>query len=470
MENNRLYVGLDTDKKHIDVAVAEPLPSEEVRYWGKVANAPASVDKLIKKLSQGGRELVVCYEAGPCGYGLYRHLSDKAGVKCSVVAPSMTPRRPGERVKTNRRDALKLARLLRAHELTEVWVPDVGHEAMRDLVRARATTVSTSTRSRQHISSFLLRQGILYTAKPWTKKHRTWLGSLKFEHAAQQQMFGELLLALDQVLARRDRLTDHIGELVPSWSLAWLVEALQALRGYNLINAVTVVAEIGDPRRFANPRQLVGFLGLNVSEHSSGDTIRRGHLTKTGNKRARKTLVEAAWTYKKPATRNKLIAERLPAAVQLIAEKARHRLSRRYRHLVARGKLSQVAIAAVARESVGFIWAIAHAAAPDAAAAKKPEGRPQPTTDARSLATRRATGQSHPTHHQRPAITSPGNAPAGKKERAPARCASADAADRGQRGFSRHATIYNDARRALQATPQNSTTGKQRPPAVSGSS
>jgi transposase len=364
MRKNTLWVGLDTDKKHIDVAVAEGLPSREVRYWGRTANTPASVDRLIKKLGQDGRELVVCYEAGPCGYGLYRRLVGKRGVRCLVVAPSMTPRRPGERVKTNRRDALKLAKLLRAQELTEVWVPDAAHEAMRDLVRARSTAVSTLTRCRQHISSFLLRQGISYTGKPWTNKHRAWLGTLKFEHAAHRLLFAELLLAVDQAQAQRDRLTDHIRELVPAWSLSWLVAALQALRGYDLINAAIVVAEIGDPRRFTNPRQLMGFVGLNVSEDSSGDTVRRGHLTKTGNKRARKALVEAAWTYSRPPARSKPAAARLPAQVQQIADKARHRLSRRYRHLLMRGKLKQVAIAAVARESLGFIWAIAQAAAP----------------------------------------------------------------------------------------------------------
>jgi len=364
MRKNTLWVGLDTDKKHIDVAVAERLPDGEVRYWGRTANTPASVDRLVKKLGRGGRELVVCYEAGPCGYGLYRQLAGKRGVKCLVVAPSMTPRRPGERVKTNRRDALKLARLLRAQELTEVWVPDAAHEALRDLVRARTTAVSSLTRCRQHISSFLLRQGIPYIGKPWTKKHRAWLGRLEFEHPAHRLLFVELLIALDQQQARRDRLTDHIRELVPGWSLVWLVEAVQALRGYQLINAATVVTEIGDPRRFERPRQLMGFVGLNVSEQSSGDTVRRGHLTKTGNKRARKALIEAAWTYSRPAATSKPIAARLPAQVQQIADKARHRLSRRYRQLVARGKLKQVAIAAVARESIGFIWAIAQAAAP----------------------------------------------------------------------------------------------------------
>ena len=368
MMKNTLYVGLDTDKKHIDVAVAEPLPKGEVRYWGRTANTPASVDRLAKKLGRDSRELVVCYEAGPCGYGLYRQLADKRGVSCLVVAPSMTPRRPGERVKTNRRDALKLARLLRAQELTAVWVPDAAHEALRDVVRARSTAVSALTRCRQHISSFLLRQGICYAGKPWTQKHRAWLATLKFEPAAHRLMFAELLLALDQQKARRERLGDHIGELVPGWSLAWLVEAVQVLRGYDLINAAIVVSEIGDPRRFTNPRQLMGFVGLNVSEESTGDTIRRGHLTKTGNKRARKALIEAAWTSSRPATTvSKPAAARQPAQVQQIADKARHRLSRRYRQLVARGKLRQVAIAAVARESLGFIWAIAQAAAPDRA-------------------------------------------------------------------------------------------------------
>ena len=363
----RMYVGLDTDKKHIDVAVAEPLPGGEVRYWGQTGSDAASVDRLVKKLSQGGRELAVCYEAGPCGYGLYRQLASKPGVTCMVVAPSMTPRRPGERVKTNRRDALVLAKLLRAEELTAVWVPDAAHEAMRDLVRARTTAVGMLKRCRQHISSFLLRQGIWYAGAPWTKKHRAWLGALKFEHLAHRLMLAELLEALDQAQARRERLTQHIRDLVPSWSLAWLVEALQALRGFDLVNAAVVVAEVGDPRRFSNPRQLMGFLGLGICEHSTGDSVWRGRLTKTGNKRVRTHLIEAAWTYCRRVSRSKAAAARQPAAVRQIADKASHRLSRKYRQLVMRGKQTTVAAAAVARELVGFVWAVAHAAAPQAA-------------------------------------------------------------------------------------------------------
>lgn len=357
-----LYVGLDTDSKHIDVALAEPLPQGEVRYWGRIANEAASVERLVKRLRKEDRELVVCYEAGPCGYGLYRQLQCRPGITCQVVAPSMTPRRPGDRVKTNRRDCLSLAKLLRAQELTAIWVPDATHEAMRDLVRARSTAQGDVNRCRQRIGGFLLRQGIRYgTGRPWTKRHRVWLGRLDFAEAAHRLMFAELLDALDQARARHDRLVDHIRELVPHWSLAWLVDAIQALRGYRLINAVTVAAEIGDPRRFSSPRPLMAFLGAVPSEHSTGDSIRRGGITKTGNGRARKALIEAAWTY----TRRIQTAtpSHYPPALRAIADKARHRLSGRYRRLRTRGKLPQVAVTAIARESLGFIWAIAHAAA-----------------------------------------------------------------------------------------------------------
>lgn len=361
-----LYVGLDTDSKHIDVGLAEPLPQGEVRYWGKLANAPASVDRLVRRLQKGGRELLVCYEAGPCGYGLYRQLSSKAGVRCQVVAPSLIPRRPGDRVKTNRRDCLSLARLLRAEELTAVWVPDPAHEAMRDVVRARSAARGDLNRCRQRIGGFLLRHGIRYaTGKPWTKRHRRWLGQVALGETAHRLMFGELLDALDQAQARHDRLIDHIAELVPHWSLAWLVEAIQALRGYRLIQAVTVAAELGDPRRFSSPRPLMAFLGAVPSEHSTGQTIRRGGITKTGNGRARKALIEAAWTYTRPIRAPYARSMGHTAAVRAIAEKARHRLSGRYRRLLARGKPPTVAVTAIARESLGFIWAIAHAAGPE---------------------------------------------------------------------------------------------------------
>ena len=364
MNEDIFYVGLDTAKNEIDVGVAEPLPGGEVRYWGKVANEATALDRLVKRLQQGSRRLQVCYEAGPCGYGIYRRLNAKPDVSCEVVAPSLTPRRPGMRVKTNRRDCLTLAKLLRSEELTAAWVPDAAHEAIRDLVRARGAAVEDLVRCRQRIAGFLLRQEIRYAGKPWSKKHRVWLGRLELSAPAHRLMFGEMLEALDQAQTRRDRLTEHMAELVPSWSLAWLVEALQALRGYRLINAASLVAEIGDPRRFASPRELMGYLGMVPSEHSTGNRVQRGPLTKTGNRRARKVLIEAAWTYARRAKAACPRAGHQPPAVRAIAEKARHRLSGRYRRLLARGKLGVVAIAAVARESLGFIWAIAQAAGP----------------------------------------------------------------------------------------------------------
>jgi transposase len=376
MSKDTLYVGLDTDKKSIDVALAEALPGGEVRYWGKLANDATSVLRLVKRLQAGGRQLEMCYEAGPCGYGLYRLLNDRPGVRCAVVAPSLTPRRPGDRVKTNRRDALMLARQLRAADLTAVWVPDPGHEAMRDLVRARGSATADLVRCRQRIAGFLLRQDIRYAGKPWTKKHRAWLGQRAADLAllAHRLMLGEALQALDEATARRHRLTDHIAELVPDWSLAWLVEALQALRGFALINAATLAVEIGDPRRFAKPSQLMAYLGLVPSEHSTGERVRRGGLTKAGNGRTRKALIEAAWTYSRPARAPSDNPRHAPAVIA-IATKARHRLSQRYRRLTARGKRPVIAVAAIARELSGFVWAIAQVAGPAAATPERPVRR-----------------------------------------------------------------------------------------------
>ncbi len=354
------YVGLDVHKETIAVAVAEA-KGGEVRYLGDIANTPEAIDKLVRQLRKNGATLSFCYEAGPCGYGLHRQLTD-LGWDCQVVASSLIPKKAGDRVKTDRRDSLMLARLHRAGELTAVWVPDAAHEAIRDLTRAQEASVADLLRCRQRIAGFLLRQDIRYAGTPWTKKHRAWLGRLDFAAAAHRLMFAELLDALDQAAARRDRLSDHIAELVPSWSLAWLVDALQALRGYRLTNAARLAAEIGDPRRFDSPRQLMAYLGMVPSEHSTGARTRRGGLTRTGNGRARKTLIEAAWTYARPARTP--AADQQPAALRAIADKARHRLNGRYRRLLARGKRPQVAVAAVARESLGFIWAIAHAAAP----------------------------------------------------------------------------------------------------------
>jgi transposase len=362
------YVGLDVHKEGIAVAVAEGGIRSEVREYGRIANTPAALDRLARKLGQEGVKLRFCYEAGPCGYGIQRHLSAR-GHDCVVVAPSLIPKRAGDRVKTDRRDAASLARLHRAGELTAVWVPDPGHEAMRDLVRARLDAVHALRRARQQLSGFLLRHGCHYGRPAWTKLHRRWLAGLKFEQAVHHLVLEDYVQAVEAAEARRDRLTTQIAAMLPDWSLAPVVAALQAMRGMALVNAATLIAELGDLSRFANPRQLMAYLGLVPSEHSSGASIRRGGLTKAGNSAARRLLIEAAWCYRFPARVSRellLRQEEQPKPVREIAWKAQLRLCARYRKLARTGKPATVVTAAIARELVGFVWAIARQMSPPA--------------------------------------------------------------------------------------------------------
>jgi transposase len=282
MEQSILYVGLDVHKETIAVALAEAGLREDVREHGKIANTPAALKVLTGKLTGQRRELRFCYEAGPCGYGIQRQLS-AMGYECAVVAPSLIPRKPGDRIKTDRRDALNLARLHRAGELTPVWVPDQAHEAIRDLVRARQAAVRTLRQARQQLSGFLLCHGQHYHRPAWMLLHRRWLASLKFDQAVHHIVLEDCIAAIEAATARRDRLEAHIEAALPEWSLAPVVEALQALRGVGLVAAVTLMAELGDITRFNNPRQLMAYLGLVPSEHSSGHTRRQGGLTKAGN-------------------------------------------------------------------------------------------------------------------------------------------------------------------------------------------
>src|SRR5215831_5354962 len=247
------YIGLDVHKETITVALAEAGKRNEVREYGKIANTPAALRGLAAKLAAGGNELRFCYEAGPCGYGVQRQLSGM-GHQCAVVAPSLVPRKPGERIKTDRRDANKLARLHRAGELTPVWVPDPAHEAIRDLVRARVAAVRSLRQARQQLFGFLLRNGYHYHRTPWTAPHRRWLASLKFEQAVHYTVLEDYIAAVEAAKERRDRLEAQIIAVLPEWSLAPVVEALQALRGIALVAAATLVAELGDIRRFDNPR------------------------------------------------------------------------------------------------------------------------------------------------------------------------------------------------------------------------
>jgi transposase len=361
LEDRITYVGLDVHKADIVVAVAEDGLRGEVREYGRVGNTPTVLARLARKLGREGVKLRFCYEAGPCGYGIQRQLS-ALGHECVVVAPSLIPKRAGDRIKTDRRDAASLARLDRAGELTPVWVPDAGHEAIRDLVRARHAAAQALRRARQQLSGFLLRQGCHYGRPAWTKLHRRWLAGLKFAQPVHHVVLEDYIAAVEAAAARRDRLTAQIEAMLPDWSLAPVVAALQAMRGIALVNAASLVAELGDLTRFANPRQLMAYLGLVPSEHSSGASIKRGGLTKAGNGTARRLLIEAAWCYRFPARLSRellLRQEKQPKPIREIAWKAQLRLCARYRTLARTGKPANVVTAAIARELAGFVWAIA---------------------------------------------------------------------------------------------------------------
>lgn len=365
--NSTIFVGLDVHKATVSVVVAEGTRGGEVRSFGTVANRAEAIEKLVGRLARDGYRLSFCYEAGPCGYGLYRQLT-ALGHECVVVAPSLIPVRAGDRVKTDRRDAVMLAKLHRAGELTAVWVPDGAHEAMRDLIRARATAVQVLGKARQHLQGFLLRHGRVYPGKRgWTQAYRRWLTTVRFDHAAQQAVLQDYIHAVTDAEARVARLTRQIEGLVAEWSMAPVVAALQAMRGVAFLVAVTVVAEVGDFSRFANPRQLMAYLGLVPSEHSSGATVRRGGITKAGSGLARRILIEGAWSYRMPARVSRKLYDRLealPQSVRDIAWKAQARLCARYRRLTAAGKAKVVVTTAIAREMVGFLWAIAREVQP----------------------------------------------------------------------------------------------------------
>ena len=357
------YVGLDEAKDTIVVAVAESGVRGEVREYGSIANTPEALRKLVRRLGRP-RELSFAYEAGPTGYGTYRELQ-ALGTSCIVVAPSKTPRRSGDRVKSDRRDAVNLARLHRAGELTAVWVPDEQTEAMRDLTRAREDAKYAQTRCRQRLNAFLLRHGRVFTGKSrWTKTHLEWVRRQSFEHASQQICLEEYLEAVEEASRRIGRLEVQVRELLPSWDRAPVVRALMANRGVSLVVGATTVAELGDLTRFTRAREAMGFVGLVPSLDASGLRHRTGPITKTGNAHVRRVLVEAAWAYRHPARRSVELQRRLqgqPPEVQEISWKGQLRLCGRYRRLRARGMQHNKVVVAIARELVGFLWATARA-------------------------------------------------------------------------------------------------------------
>lgn len=360
-DHRTAFVGIDAAKMRNAIALAEAGRDGEVRYFGEVEASAESMRRVVKRIADRYEHVHFCYEAGPTGYGLHR-LITSLGHECSVVAPSLIPRKPGDRVKTNRRDALTLAKLLRADELTAVWVPDEGHEAMRDLIRARGAAVETLRVHRQQVSAFMLKHGRVYPRKKgWTMRYLRWLQEQKFDHPAHQIALQEMVDAVRLSNERLDRLDQVIKEFVPRWSLAAVVQALQALRGVDLIVAATFVTEVGDLHRFESPRQLMGYLGLVPSERSTGATIKRGGITKAGNGRVRHMLVESAWTYRHPpriGAKKLYRLQQVSPTIRDMAWKAQTRLTTRYRSLAARGKKTTVICTAIARELAAFMWAI----------------------------------------------------------------------------------------------------------------
>ncbi|WP_454734839.1 IS110 family transposase [Cupriavidus necator] len=358
MENDiTVYVGLDVHKDSITVAYA--IGMQEVELFGKIGTMQIDVDRLCKRLQSKGRHIHFVYEAGPSGYGLYRRLVNK-GYDCMVCAPSLIPRKPGDRVKTDRRDAIKLVRSLRAGDLSAVHVPTVEDEAFRDLARAWSAAREDLKQARQRVKSFLLTHGIHYLGRPnWGPAHRRWLSTFSFDSAWQQLAFNEHRRTIEDRLAQCERLEQALQEAVVGWRFYPVVLALQAMRGISFTTAIGLVSELGDLSRFEHPRQLMAWIGVTPSEHSSGGKRRQGSITKTGNSYARKLLVESAWSYRHPARVSVDIQRRhegIPKPIIDRAWDAQLRLCRRYRKLVARGKSANVAIIAVARELVGFIW------------------------------------------------------------------------------------------------------------------
>jgi transposase len=355
------FIGLDVHAETIAVAVAEP--GDEVRSLGVIPNRPESIRKLVKKLGPA-ETLRVCYEAGPTGYVIYWQLS-ALGVPCEVVAPTLVPTKAGDRVKTDRRDAEKLARSYRAGDLTAVWVPDAAHEALRDLVRAREAAKKDQLRARHRLGKFLLRRGRRPSSPmaAWTQRHLAWIRQVQFDQPAQEATRLDYLHEVEHAgarLARLERAIDEAVQTAPPRMRA-VIEALQALRGVARISAVTIVAEVGELSRFARAPQLMGYSGLGACEDSSGARTRRGGITKTGNAHLRRIVVEAAWSYRhRPAVGIALRQRQTTVSeeVKAIGWKAQLRLHARYRKLLGRGKCQQQVVTAVGRELLGFIWAI----------------------------------------------------------------------------------------------------------------
>jgi transposase len=360
MKDTIKYVGLDVSKEKIAVAIAEE-GREVPRYFGIIPHSPEAIRKLLKKLGEQ-HNLRVCYEAGPTGYPLYRILSSM-GIHCDVIAPSLIPQRPGERIKTDRRDSIRLAHLYRAGELTSIHVPTSEDESLRDLVRCREDAKEDELRAKHRLSKFLLRNNIQPPSRmtKWTVKYRRWLDTLKFDSSKLQLVFQEYYHQIKELEQRIIRLEEEIRVQATESVHAPVIQVLQSLRGVALITATSLAAEIGSFARFKTPRQLMAYIGLIPSEYSSGESRKQGKITKTGNRHVRRLLVEAAWSYRyQPSVKGELKRRQngQSATIQAISWRAQNRLHKKYYRLLSRGKESGKVVTAVARELAGFIWAI----------------------------------------------------------------------------------------------------------------
>lgn len=362
MHDTTKYVGLDVSKDKIAVAVADE-GRTKARYIGMISYTVEAIRHLMKKLG-GSTQLRVCYEAGPTGYGLYRLLKSM-DIECEVIAPSLIPQKPGERVKTDKRDSLKLATLYRAGELTPIYVPTEDDEALRDLVRAREDVKEDELRAKHRLTKFLLRNEIRPPegTRRWTVKYWDWLNSLKFDRSASRVAFQEYLQQLKEFQQRLKVLEKEIENQAKEGVHAPMIQTLMTLRGVAVITATSLVAEVGSFKRFLTPKQFMSYTGLVPSESSSGSTRSLGDITKTGNRHVRRLLIEAAWSYRyKPAVKGELKKRQKdqPTTILGISWKAQNRLHTKYFRLLGRGKESGKAITAVARELAGFIWAVAN--------------------------------------------------------------------------------------------------------------
>ena len=359
-KSSKIFVGMDVHKESIDITLAES--GGEVRRWGQIGGDQAALERAVRKLESMGKPLHFVYEAGPCGFWIQRLLSCH-GHDCWVVSPSLIPKKSGDRIKTDRRGSEQIARMARAGELEPIYVPGETDEALRDLVRARDDAIIAQRRARQQLQALLLRNEIRYVGKcAWTQAHRRWIAELKLPQPVQQIAFEEYVDAVEVAGSRVERLTLAIERSTEDWRFAPVVKQLQALRGVQFVHAVTIICELGDLARFDSPRQLTAYLGLVPTENSSGGRWRQGAITKSGNRFARRALIEAAWAYQHPARVTPIIARRqagLPKGARDIAWKAQLRLCARFRKLCARRLNKNKVVVAIARELAGFVWAIA---------------------------------------------------------------------------------------------------------------